>query len=399
MKNNLYYYDSYKTEFPSEILRIGSDELGKYVLLSDSYFYPESGGQPSDLGKINDAVVTYIKEVDEDIHFYYSGELDVGPAICHIDWERRFDNMQQHTGQHILSAVFYDLLKGETSSFTIGDRASTIEMSIDSFDEKKALEIMKRSNEIVMKNIEIKSGIFSKSEAAKMPLRKVPSVDENIRIISIEPLDYSPCGGTHCRNTAEVGHIRISGWEKLKNSFKIYFVCGHRSLEDSLRNNLILKKCASALSSAQEDLPEAIDRIQQDTKAKNKEIEGLRKNLSLLESQRIFNESALNAGVISPKIIMGFKDKSFDDLKLLGQELSKLGSPLTILYLNDPSIPEDGQIKLVLNLPETSSENAGKLGKTLFEKFGGKGGGGAKAAQGSVARKFLPDFLQEADKL
>ena len=397
MNNKLYYLDSYKTEFPSEILKLGSDEIGDFVMLTESYFYPESGGQPSDIGQINGAAITFVKEVDGEARHYYTGEIELGSALCQINWEKRFDYMQQHTGQHILSAVFYNVLKGETSSFTIGEKSSSIEISIDSFDEHKALEIMKLSNQIIMKNIEVKSGIYEKSEIEKMPLRKISSVNENIRIISIDPLDYSPCGGTHIKWTGEVGHIRITGWDKMKNGYKIYFVCGDRSLAESLHTHIILKKTSTSLSVNQDDIADSVDRIQQNLKTKTKEIELLSKQICVLESQNIFNDFVKNTGNRSLPIVMGFNNKTFEELKLLGQEIARLGSSLVLLYFDDSSVAEDGQIKVVLNVSESNEENAGKLGKTLFEKYGGKGGGGSKAAQGSIQRKYLSAFLNEVN--
>lgn len=397
MNNKLYYLDSYKTEFPSEIIKIGSDEIGVFALLSESYFYPESGGQPSDIGQINEAVITFVKEVDGDARHYYTGNIELGLVLCHINWENRFDYMQQHTGQHILSAIFYNVLKGETSSFTIGEKSSSIEISISDFDEHTALEIMKLSNQIIMKNIEVKSGIYEKSEIEKMPLRKIPSVNKNIRIISIDPLDYSPCGGTHCKWTGEVGHIRITGWDKMKNGYKIHFVCGDRSLAESLHTHLILKKTSTLLSVNQDDIADSVDRIQQNLRAKNKEIEVLSKQIYTLESQNIFNDFVKNTGDSNLPIVIGFNNKTFEELKPLGQEIARLGSPLVVLYLDDSTVTEDGQIKIVLNISESNEENAGKLGKALFEKYGGKGGGGSKAAQGSIQRKYLSAFLTEVN--
>ena len=403
MNNKLYYLDSYKTEFPSEILKIGTDEVGDFALLSESYFYPESGGQPSDNGQINDihlineAIISFVKEVDGDTRHYYTGEIELGPALCRINWENRFDYMQQHTGQHILSAIFYNVLKGETSSFTIGEKSSSIEISINDFDEHIALEIMKLSNQIIMKNIEVKSGIYEKSEIEKMPLRKIPSVNENIRIISIDPLDYSPCGGTHSKWTGEVGHIRITGWDKMKNAYRIHFVCGDRSLAESLHTQMILKKTSALLSVNQDDISDSVDRMQQNLRAKNKEIELLSKQICALESQNIFNDFVKKTGDSNLPIVIGFTNKTFEELKLLGHEIARLGSPLVVLYLDDPSVAEDGQIKIVINISESNEENAGKLGKALFEKYGGKGGGGSKASQGSIQRKYLSAFLTEVN--
>jgi len=399
MSNKLYFSDSYKTEFSTEISGLHSDENGVYALLTDSYFYPESGGQPSDTGMINHSKVLFVKESKGEVRHYYSGELSVGPAECSINWERRFDYTQQHTGQHIISAVFYDFLKGETSSFTIGEENSTIEISITEFNEALALEVMKKSNAVVSKNLPIHIALYKGDDLAALPLRKRPSVTENIRIVSIENFDYSPCGGTHCKTTSEVGTIRISGWEKLKNSYKIYFVCGNRNIGDCLNNDLLLKKCASLLSAPVEELPMSIERIQHDLKDSLKETDNLRKKLSFFEASALFSEVSIKSENSQPRILMGFSEKSFEDLRLLGQELSKLGCPLAVLYLDDPLVPAEGQLKVVLTVSERVNENAGKFAKALFEKYGGRGGGGPKAAQGSVLRKFMPEFLEEASNL
>lgn len=395
MSDKLYFSDSYKTEFSTEILEIHADEKGAYTFLKDSYFYPESGGQPSDTGFINDVPVLFVKESEGRVFHYYSGELSPGAAHCRINWEKRFDYTQQHTGQHILSAVFFDFLKGETSSFTIGEKTSTIEISISSFDEQLALDVMKQANAVVGKNLSVQVAVYNDSALDALPLRKRPSVSENIRVVSIDGFDYSPCGGTHCHTTGEVGSIRISGWEKLKNSYKIYFVCGTRNIADCLNNDMLLKKSAALLSITPEELPSALDRIQRDLKDALRETDGFRKKISALEAKITFEQISKEKGVDFPKILLGYKDKNFEELRLLGQELSKLGSPLSLLYLDDPQVSEEGQIKVALNVPEASNENIGKLEKALFEKYGGRGGGGPKAAQGSVLRKFLPEFLED----
>lgn len=392
MGNKLFFYEPNLYSFQSEIMGLGEDSTGSYALLTDSYFYPESGGQPSDVGSIDGAIITYVKEIENEVRHYFSGDLHLGTCLCQINEERRFDYMQQHTGQHILSAVFLEDLNGETSSFTIGDTYSTMEISIREFTEEQAYGILKRSNEIIMESIPVSTGIYSSQELDALPLRKKPSVTERIRVISIPPYDYSPCGGTHVNNTAQVGHIRIISWEKLKTTYRFLFVCGNRCIREELADTILLRKTSSLLSVATPEIPLTVTRLLEESRIKGKELELLEKKRAELHAQLLQSDISPEKRMLPMYIQL--ETESFEYCRLLCQKLSDLEFPLVAIGLSSPENGTDPILKIALNVAPSVPLNIGKAAKEWFELRNGKGGGGPKSAQGTIPVAELENFLQ-----
>lgn len=387
----LYFSDSYLSEFQANIIEV-IPYIDKYAIILDkSYFYPESGGQPSDLGTINGIEIEYATEENGKVMHITKNEIPTGPANCEINWSHRFDNMQQHTGQHIISACFYKLYGGETSSFHIGMDSSTIEIDVESFDSEKIEKIETLANSIVFNNIAVTANIVNKEAIATIPLRKQPKVESNIRIITIEDIDYSPCGGTHVSRTGEIGLIKIKRLEKLKNSYKFEFVCGNRALNDYTSKNYLVNKLGTYLSAPEQEIEGAYLKFTEEYKHLQKQLSQLRSEVVNNDVQQL-QQNAFNHN--DTKVIMKvFENRDFNDVKLISQAL--ISSPSTISLL-----ASKGQTcQLVFARSENIETNMNNLLKAILPALNGKGGGSPKAAQGGGSGDVEAALMTALDML
>lgn len=370
----LYYFDSYRTDFEANIIEVISYENQFAVLLDNTYFYPESGGQPSDIGFINDAEISHVIEADNKTLHITKSKPELGPAVCHIDFANRFDNMQQHSGQHILSACFYKLWKGETSSFHISKDSSTIEIDIQSFDAAMAEELEKMVNSYIYMNLPITAELVDKEKLRSLPLRKQPQVNSDIRIISILDCDCTPCGGTHVKNTGEIGIIKIKRWDKLKGSYKFEFVCGERALQDYIRKNELVNKLSTHFSSPDTEVENAFVRFTEDYKGLQKQISGLREELVGYHVQELLQQ-ATQIGEL--KVVSKvFYNKDFNDVKLMAQAIAAMPSHIALLASSNAAH------QLVFACAADVPINMNNLLKSTLPTINGKGGGSARSAQG-----------------
>ena len=373
-EQKLYFYDSYVTEFQANIIEVIPYEDKYAILLDKSYFYPESGGQPSDLGTINDIEIEYVTEENGNVLHITQNLLSTGPANCQINWSHRFDNMQQHTGQHILSACFYKLYSGETSSFHISKDNSTIEIGVESFDSEMIEKIEALANHIVFNNTAVTANIVDKDALAEFPLRKQPKVESNIRIITIEDCDCSPCGGTHVNRTGEIGLIKIKKLEKLKSSFKFEFVCGNRALKDYTNKNYLVNKLGSYMSTPEQEIESAYLKSTEDYKYLQKQLSQLRSELVSYDVQQLQqNAQNINSIKVISKI---FENRDFNDVKLISQALILVPSTIVLLAAKGQNC------QLIFARSENIETNMNNLLKSILPLLNGKGGGSPKAAQG-----------------
>lgn len=224
----LYYNDSYLLSFDARLVRQELRENGAAVVLDESAFYPTSGGQPHDQGSINGVpIIDVVDEGEEVIHILKQPlPHDTTIVECRIDWARRFDHMQQHAGQHILSACFEQLFDAETVGFHLGQEVVTVDIAKDSLSKEEADQVENMANDNIYANKEIKAYFVEQEDVPSIPLRKPPTVTENIRIVEVDEFDYSACGGTHPARTGEIGMIKIRRWEKSRGNLRVEFVCG-----------------------------------------------------------------------------------------------------------------------------------------------------------------------------
>ncbi|MGQ9617563.1 MAG: alanyl-tRNA editing protein [Candidatus Aminicenantia bacterium] len=376
MTEKLYWKEPYSREFNATILRKEKGERGFKIILDRTLFYPTSGGQLFDKGWINGIeVLNVIEEGDEVIHILLEepgGEKVWGK----IDWERRFDNMQQHTGQHILSRAFLDTLGAETLSSNLGEGASVIELDLREIDWETVQKVELYANRIVQQNREIVSHLVRGDEWRKFPLRKVPPSEDLIRIIEIKNFDFSGCGGTHLLRTGEVGLIKISGWEKLRNNIRIKFLCGGRAVRDYQFKHKLLKKLSQTLTVGIYELEDAILKMREELILEKRKVSKLEEKL--LENE--IKELSDSKEIVIAKIYEGFELKS---LRKIAMKLIEIRNCIVILGHK----AEEGTIILAgsqgLNI---DLRGFLKMGAEILK---GKGGGTENSIQIGGEAKFL----------
>src|SRR4051794_9951967 len=248
----LYYQDSYTSAFHAQVVDSSPD--GKRVYLDKTYFYPTSGGQPHDTGQLGEQAVLEVLDEGDRIAHLLAAPVSTGIVRAQIDWSRRYDHMQQHTGQHLLSAVFTEAYQMPTLSFHMGSELSTIELGTKELNDAQIDTVESRANEIVREARCVR--ILFEDAGKAQDLRKESLRTGTLRIVEIEKLDRSACGGTHARSTAELGPIQIRKGEKIRGNVRIEFVCGLRALRRAKADFRILVQLARESATAPEKLPE-----------------------------------------------------------------------------------------------------------------------------------------------
>lgn len=283
--NRLYYSDAYLSFFESRVCARRLENGRIFIALNESAFYPTSGGQPFDTGVIyNGGNILRVLgvEADDEGVVWHEVDKDIleGTAVsCAIDFERRFDHMQQHSGEHILAGCVYTLLSGTTIGLHLGKNDSTIDVSLPdgrtriSEEEKDELEAL--ANRRIQENAPVKCFFPSEEELKYLPLRKMPSVSKNIRVVQAGDFEMVPCGGTHVSSTGELGLIKIISATPARDKLRLCFVVGKRAIKYIQACHKSLEKSANRLSCALESLPLGIDSLRADLQAeklKNKQL-------------------------------------------------------------------------------------------------------------------------------
>src|SRR5580692_7063536 len=254
MTERLYYTDSYQREFRALVVEAADD--GRRVWLDRTAFYPSSGGQPFDMGRLGNVVVLDVVDEDDRVVHVLEAPVSLGEVAGQVDWTRRFDHMQQHTGQHLLSAVFEELFGIGTVSFHMGSTVSTIDVSAAALDAKQIERVEERCAEIVAEARPVL--ITFEDAAADLGLRKASERTGTLRIVAIDGLDRSACGGTHLRSTSEIGSLQIRKLEKIRGTMRVEFVCGLRAVR-AVRNDFrLLSEISRTLSNPFEEIPALI---------------------------------------------------------------------------------------------------------------------------------------------
>jgi alanyl-tRNA synthetase len=404
LTERLYYEDSYLKEFRAKILKKIKIDNQPAVVLDETAFYPTSGGQPHDKGVIQDVpVVEVVEEGDEIIHILkeeLKEEIN-SEVVGKIDWERRFDHMQQHSGQHILSAAFEKLWNADTVSFYLGDEICTLDIMKDNItsEEVKKAEIL--SNNIVLENKPIKVYFVDQERANELNLRKIPPQKEDIRIVEIKDFDVCACCGTHCGTTGEVGLIKILKWEKRGVKIRLDFICGKRSLKDYYWKNELIKNISNKLTIKDTELGEAVERMLEERKETRKELREIKEKLQDYEAKDLINKSSLrNDGI---KIINKvFEESNFQEVRVLVQKIIDLDDGVVVLA----GIKNKGEgegVKILFACSRVLKYDMNGLIREAGKFIEGRGGGapnfaqsGGKKAEGTEnALNFALEHFQE----
>lgn len=391
MAEKLYYNDVYLSEFKANILNIIEKEGNFHIVLDRTAFYPESGGQPSDKGTIDDVEVVHVYEENGEVYHVSKRrpEKDV-KVSCKIDWNRRFDLMQQHLGQHILSAVLVNSYQANTIGLRFGN--DTAQIDLDKFIKSRDLEIVEEiANDVIYKNIKVEILYPDIKEVELYTKRKVPVTDEKIRIVKIEGIDYTPCCGTHTSATGEVGIIKVLKCERVKTGSRIIFACGKRAL------NFFREKCnkidniCSELKVGEVNLEEKVPKMR-------KELENLKQDTKSLMNRLI--ESDVENYLKSASVICGYNviASVFSNMKPeYVRELSlKLLENEKTVVLFGIKVGNNAQLLFGSN-KKVKEIDVSDIFKQSIGIIKGKGGGSKNYAQGiGPAVEMIEDAIEHA---
>jgi len=376
MTQRIYYSEPYRRSFDGKILAVETVAGHSHVTLDQTAFYPTSGGQPFDTGTLAGAAVTdVIDREDGTIAHVVSGSPRIGEVVTgEIDWARRFDHMQQHTGQHVLSAAFDRLCGARTESFHMGQVSSTIDLARE-VSESEIARVEDDANRIVWEDRPVTIRFASAEEAAAMPLRKEPARTGALRLIDVQDYDLSACGGTHVERTGAIGMIAIAGWEKFKGGSRVEFLCGGRALRRFRVWRGALSAVQKHLSVPPIEMAASIERMQDDAKAVQRTVRGFQEKLAAHEGQALAARmQRVGSTLFVAEALEGWDPQGLKAIALA----ATAAQPEAVVALFTSSAPA----QVVIARGAKSNVDAGALLKRLAEKFGGKGGGKPDLAQG-----------------
>ena len=277
MTKRLYYADSYLKEFSGTVLECRQIDTKPAVVLDRTAFYPETGGQPHDTGMLNDAHVLKVLEDESGaILHVLDREIPAGAVSGIIDWARRFDHMQQHTGQHILSQAFIAVAQAQTLSFHMGAETSTIDIDLAQPSPAQMEEAQTLATNVVFQNRAVHILATDRDSLSSLGVRKESQREGEIRVIDVEEFDRSPCGGTHVRSTGEIGAIFVSNFERYKGGTRVEFAAGGRVLKLLQKDHALLRHLARIHSAAPDTLVEITEKCLQERTALTRENDLLR---------------------------------------------------------------------------------------------------------------------------
>jgi alanyl-tRNA synthetase len=394
MTEQLYYTDSYCTRFSARVIERLTWDEHPAVVLDRTAFYPTSGGQPADRGTLNGVILldVAVREGDGAILHVLSAplpalgqddspEMEVAGAV---DWPRRFDHMQQHTGQHILSAAFERLLDADTVGFHLGAETSTIDLDVAGLDGEAVEPVEELVNRIIWEDRPIHVRFVSPDELTALPVKRPPPVEGPLRIVEIRgpgsdperSFDVNACGGTHVARTGEIGLIKITRLEHRGEETRVEFLCGRRALRDYRTKNSVVNDLASALTVGYWELDQAVERMQAEIKQLRRDLRQARARLLDVEAVELA-ESALVCG---PYRVVGqiWEQREVEELRGLARKLAERPGIVALL------IGVGERVDLCFTRAEDLDLDVAALLREACAQLGGRGGGRPQAAQGSA---------------
>ena len=407
MTERLYYHDPFLYEFEGEITEVvPASEINERhgVFLDRTAFYPTSGGQVYDTGWMStrDSAATSAKlrvsEVVETedgrvVHYIEADKPPERGTLIRgtVDASRRRDHMQQHSGQHVLSAAFIRMFNVPTVSFHMGDDYSSIDLDTPNLTLSQVQQAEQLANEVVQENRPVEIKYATQDEAQSLGLRKPPRADkEQLRLIDIQDFDLSACGGTHVRGTGQIGSILLRKFEKVRQGWRIEFVCGRRAVATARRDFSTLTDAAALFSAHIWDVPEQARKTLDEVRVARKASERLLEEIAELQAVRLLAETQSDHG--RKTIVRLFTDRDLTFIRLLAQKLTRLESNVVALLASTA-----GQAALVFAQSKGSTFDMGGLLKDTLASLGGRGGGSKDMAQGGVPNAAgIEDALKTA---
>ncbi|GAA0315253.1 serine-tRNA(Ala) deacylase AlaX [Bacillus carboniphilus] len=391
MEHKIYYENPYLKAFEANVLKQEQDDTGReYVVLDQTAFYPTGGGQPHDTGTLNGIQVIDVEEIEGEIRHFLEAPISKETVVGEIDWQRRFDHMQQHAGQHILSAAFEELFDIHTVSFHLGSETLTIDLDTHELTEDVALQAETLANQIILENRPIETKWVTKEGAKSYPLRKELSVDDNIRLVIIPNFDYNGCGGTHPDSTGQVMGIKIVGWEVQRKKIRLRFVCGNRILKQLAIKQKITSELGQLLNAPEEDLTQATIRLLDKNKDIEKRLEETKELLIQFEANQLINQS--QSFQQYSLIAKAYENRTLKELQTLARTIVSEKDQCIVHLVSK----NDHQIQFVSATDETAQIDLKKWMGEFLPIISGKGGGKPTFVQGGGEGVISSNqFLQE----
>jgi alanyl-tRNA synthetase len=387
----LYYTDCYLREFDAHVLSTHRGPEGIRVYLDQSAFYPASGGQPSDRGTLGNANVMEVIDEEDAIAHVVDKPPENAMVRGVINWTRRFDHMQQHTGQHVLSAAFEETAQLKTVSFHLGEAVSSIDLDSDRAGAHQIEHAEFRANEVVFENRPVQILFRDAHEASGMSLRKPTERQGEVRLVRIEDFDLSACGGTHLSRTGAIGLILVRKVERMKGRTRLEFVCGSRALISARSDFRVLTQTGLLLSSAHEHIPALVRKQSEEMRSASKSIEKLTRRVAEYRAQQLWQSAPETNGRRMVRAI--FNADESGEAKMIAQAAGALQGCVALIGVK-------GQPSLLYFAQSADGDgDMGALLRRTVEAIGGKGGGSRNFAQGGLDENQLETALAYAERL
>jgi alanyl-tRNA synthetase len=371
MTRRLYHDDSYLRRFDADVVAITTYKARPAIVLDQTAFYPEAGGQLGDRGRLAGAAVLDTQETDDGtiVHVIEGEPPAVGARVTgELDWQRRRQHMAQHTAQHLLSGALLDRAQAATVSARLGETALTIDVSRDRIPDAELARAEELANDLVDDDLAIRAWFPDPDELARLSLRRDPKVTADIRVVAIGDFDFSPCGGTHCARTSQLAAVRVAGAERYKGMTRVTFTTARRGRAELFARDQVLRGLASQFSCGPAEVPAAIDKLRRDHEAAGTELANLRSRLA----------SLLIAQLPGTGRVIAELPADADLLRSVAAKLAAAGRD-AILCAPDP----DGPFVVMFRAAGSALE-CGALFKRLTAQVGGRGGGKPERAEGRL---------------
>lgn len=372
MTERLYYIDSYRADFDATVVDV--TDAGRRVYLDRTAFYPTSGGQSHDTGQLGGIAVVDVVDEDDRIAHLLAEPIDqAGSVSGHVDWPRRFDHMQQHTGQHLLSAVLAQLFDYDTVSVHFGPAASTLDLSTPSLTAEQLIDAEERANAIVTENRPVSIGFAD--AATVIGLRKASTREGTLRIVTIDALDQSACGGTHVRATGEIGPILLRKTDRMRGTVRLEFLCGQRAVRQARADHTTLTRLGALASASTDELVSVFEKQRAELKQADVARREVETRLNSYQAHELHAAAPQNAE--GRRRIVIRENVPLERLRGLAQACAAL--PKTVFIGVSPIVPG-----VIAAASDDAGVDVGATLKAAFAANGGRGGGNARLAQGTV---------------
>lgn len=379
LSTRLYWRDAYLRTFEAAVRDQTTVNGQPAVALDVSAFYPTGGGQPHDTGLLNNVAVTEVTADDDAVWHLVETRLPAGPVRGQIDWPRRYDHMQQHTGQHLLSQAFIVTCAAETIGFHLGVESTTIDLNQATLSQADLDAAEALANQVIAENRAVRARFVTPEELPTIPLRRPPKEHAEIRVVEIADFDWSACGGTHVRQTAEVGQIKIRRLDRRGAETRIEFLCGQRALADYRRKQETVQALINRLTTGEDDLPAAVDRLQGRLRELQRQLRAAQAEVVEAEAARLW-ASARRVGPLHT-VLAYLDNRTPEAVKAIATALR--GQPGCVALLACEVSPESGG-QLFCAAAADVTLDMGQIMRAATAA-GARGGGRGAWAQGGAA--------------